>query len=212
MVPSLWTWCWKSYSITCFSPTGKLSPKIRREGSESMCVWTCAWVLYPALREHQSTVPAQEHPYPFCSSESPRFSEKGIQVHPSHPLFPCRAAYVSPCTQPTLLAREWWDSSHGCSCLLSLVLHPPVIVALGQEPHFPLCSPSKAQQVGHGQGGCEKGGRLKVTLPFPFCRAEWGLWHSIPAGSLPPAVNRHWAHTLAASSACWIAAAIRPAQ
>lgn len=87
----------------------------------------------------------------------------------------------------------------------------PLLVAGSIKPTA-LLSLLLPEQVGHGQRGSEKGGRLKVVLSFLFCRAEQGLWHPIPAESLPPAVNRHWAHTLAASSAYCFAAAIRSTQ
>lgn len=149
-----------------------------------------------------------------CSSQSPSLAQEGNRVNPPPPVFPWGAAHLSPCAQPTALARERQGLSHGCSGRLSTLLHPLVACGRDHKAKSPALSSAAqaSEQVGRGQRGSEKGGRLKVTVPFLFCRTGWGLWHPIPAGSLPPAVNRHWAHTLAASSAYWIAAAIRLAQ
>lgn len=167
---------------------GTVSKTQKRRDSEQECLCVPGFYSLP-----WETNKAQSHRRgPNCSSE-PQFCSKGIQVNPSPPLFPCRAAHSSPCAQPTALAREQQGWSRGCFCLLLHASSPSRCLLHGVP------SPSNAQQ-----------GRLKVTLPFLSCGAEWGLWHFIPAGSFPPAVNRHWAHTLAASSACWTAAAPRP--
>lgn len=80
---------------------------------------------------------------------------------------------------PLVLSLLFWPGSGEAGAMAAPASLPRsfsllLLVALGQEPHFPLCSPSNARQVGHGQRGCEKGGRLKVTLLFPSAEQSEG--------------------------------------
>lgn len=135
-----------------------------------MCLNTCLGFI-PCPEIIPKHCPSTGAPMSICSSQSPHFSEESSASIPlSFSLQSCscvllNSAYSSGQGMVTL---EPWLLLPPCPWSFSLLL----LVALGQEPHFPLCSPSNARQVGHGQRGCEKGGRLKVTLPFPFCRAE----------------------------------------
>lgn len=142
-----------------------VSKNQKRRVREQVCLNTCLGFIDCPERTPKHH-PTTGTPMSICSSQGPRFSEKGIQVHPSHPLFPCKTAYVSPCTQPAVLAREWWGSSPGCSCLLSLVLHPPV--ACGIRPRAPL-SPLQPEQCSAG-GAWAEGlwERRKVEGHTPF--------------------------------------------
>lgn len=212
MVPSLMRLMLKELQPYMFFPHWETVSKNQKRGvREQVCLDTCLGFISCPERIPKHC-PSTGAPMSICSSESPFLWEEdsSTSIPPSFSLQSCLCVplYSAYSSGQGVVRLEPWLLLPPCPWSFTLVL----LVALDQEPHFPLCSPSNAQQVGHGQRDCEKGGRLKVTLPFPFCRAEWGLWHPIPAGSLPPAVNRHWAHTLAASSACWIAAAIRPAQ
>lgn len=157
-----------------FFPQSKDQKRIVREQmSLNMCL---GFISCPERTPKHC--PSTGAPMFICSSQCPHFSDtlslrrRFKYIHPTL-FFPAellmRAALV--------LSLLFWPGSGEAramaapaSCPWSFTLL--LLVVLGQEPHFPPCTPSNAWRVGHGQRGCEKGGRLKVTLPFPICRAE----------------------------------------
>lgn len=178
-------------------PCWELSPRLGREGTVSRSVCVC--LFYSLPWETNNTQSHRRSPGVQLSLCAPVLLKGDSSKSISPSLFPCRAARSSPCAQPTAPAREQQGCGCGCLCLLLHASSPSRCLLHGVP------GPSSAQQLGRGQRG-----RLKVTLPFLSCGAERGLWHPIPAGSFPAAGNRHWAHALATSSACWIAAAPWP--
>lgn len=109
---------------------GTVSKNQKRRDSEQVCLGVCLrFVACPETATKHC--PTARAPMSNCSSQGPSLAQERNQANPSPPLFPWGAAHLSPCTQPTALAREWQGLSHGCSCLLSTLPHP--LVACGWE-------------------------------------------------------------------------------
>jgi len=143
----------------------------RRRDSEQACLCVCLGFIACPERapKHCPTTGASMSR---CSSQRPSFAQKGNQVNSSPPLFFCRAAHLSPCTQPIALAREWQGLSHGCSCLLSTLLQP--LIAWCIRPTAPLSPPQPKQCSAGGTWAEGQRERRKVEGHTPFSLLQSG--------------------------------------
>lgn len=97
-------------------------------------------------------------------------SQEGIQLNPSPPLFPCQSCSLVPlhtayCSAQGAPRLEPWP-------LLPPLRPPPPSHRSSHEANSPALPAAAPAALGRWDVGGEKGGRLKVTLPFLFCRAE----------------------------------------